>query len=510
MRWCQGFSLFSAVISVACAPIAADEGQSGDVAPPWESDANAGHKSLSMTVVQHDVGMEASHQLSSKTALGLLANMEQHMAVSDALAFAGTLGDEAVPPDWRWIHPHHRPHPKAAMIWQSLPIFVVVTLLVEKIVAWYRVPSKVGQERSLASFATSFGYYFSISGFRALLEPAAAISVFFVAGPAVILLNKYIMRDLNFQFPILVANLGNVTLFFTARILVWSGWWPLERPELPEGSYFKLIVPLSLFTISSLVLGNWVYLYLSVPLIQMLKGTTLVLTMLFGFVMGTEQCTCLLVASVITMVFGLSFAITFDENNSQGESRNFLFGLAVMFSANVSEAGRALFTQVSVEKLKFMDSIYWCTPSMTALGLGLSLVFEFSGIFEFRHLFSFHLLACLFGSAVLGGLTSFTSFWIMKFVGGLSMKVLVNTRNLALVLFAIVVLGEPCSAMQYVGYAVALVGIALYDRSRQPAAEPARMKADEAEKPNEAGLPSESDPLVKADPEISLTQKYMV
>merc|ERR1719329_948534 len=117
----------------------------------------------------------------------------------------------------------------------------------------------------------------------------------------------------------------------------------------------------------------------------------------------------------------------------------------------------------------------------------------------------------MLGSAALGGLTTFSSFWIMKFVGGLSMKVLVNARNLALVLFAIVVLGEPCSAMQYVGYAVALFGIALYDRSRQPAAAetPVAQKADGAEQDKVLEPPSESDPLVKPEIQGSAQHRYM-
>merc|ERR1740117_845097 len=81
--------------------------------------------------------------------------------------------------------------------------------------------------------------------------------------------------------------------------------------------------------------------------------------------------------------------------------------------------------------------------------------------------FSPKLVAALAGSALLGGCVSFSTFWVTKLVGGLSVKVLVNARNIGLVLYSVVALGEKCSNMEYVGYSVAPVGIAMYDRVRQ-------------------------------------------
>merc|ERR1719311_482101 len=84
---------------------------------------------------------------------------------------------------------------------------------------------------------------------------------------------------------------------------------------------------------------------------------------------------------------------------------------------------------------------------------------------------SLHLIAACFGSFILGGVVTFSSFWMTKVCGSLSMKVLVNARNIGLVLFSVMALGEPCSAMQYVGYSLALIGLGAYDRARQWQAE---------------------------------------
>merc|ERR1719388_304521 len=108
---------------------------------------------------------------------------------------------------------------------------------------------------------------------------------------------------------------------------------------------------------------------------------------------------------------------------------------------------------------------------MVCLGFAMSFVFERSSLVHARPNASYLLLTtCLLGSALLGGLTSFTSFWVLKFIGSLTMKVFVNARNLALVLFSVMFLGESCTAMQYVGYSTAMLGIVLYDRARHDVA----------------------------------------
>merc|ERR1719213_1239445 len=95
------------------------------------------------------------------------------------------------------------------------------------------------------------------------------------------------------------------------------------------------------------------------------------------------------------------------------------------------------------------------------------------------------LVGACFGCFMLGGIVTFSSFWMTKVCGSLSMKVLVNARNIGLVLFSVMALGEPCSAMQYVGYSLSLIGLSAYDRVRQWQAE-------------QDAVPGEKNPLINA------------
>lgn len=342
-----------------------------------------------------------------------------------------------------------RPLGEASLPWRLLPVWVICFLALDRLRAW-RGP---GARRLVAP---------------EVLEGVAACALYFISGPGLIILNKYILRDLDFPYPILVSNFGSVAIALASGGLVLSGAWPLERKTLSTSEYARVVLPVAAFTSLSLVLGNWAYLYLSIPLIQILKSFTMVLVMVLGFLMGIESFSWIVVLAVGLMVVGLCISIGSDRSFLEEHAvagAHFGVGLCVMLSANAAEALRSVFTQVSVERLAFLDSLFWCSPAMVAVGTLLSLVLEGRNIAAASP--SWPLAAACLGSAVLGGLVTFSNFWLMRIVSSLTMKVLVNARNIGLVLFAAVALGEPCSAMQYVGYSTSLVGLVAYDRARQ-------------------------------------------
>jgi hypothetical protein len=97
-------------------------------------------------------------------------------------------------------------------------------------------------------------------------------SVFFmVAGPSLILLNKYILYDLNFPFPFILAGMGVLTSALYADILAYSGYFEMtsEKKEAIKGENFvKRVLPVAIAYAATLALGNHVYLLLDVGFIQ--------------------------------------------------------------------------------------------------------------------------------------------------------------------------------------------------------------------------------------------------
>ncbi|CAK0898341.1 unnamed protein product [Prorocentrum cordatum] len=223
-----------------------------------------------------------------------------------------------------------------------------------------------------------------------------------------------------------------------------------------RGAILKVAVPLSIASNASMFLGTSAYMYIPVPLVQILKSVTLVEVMVIGWLMGTEEPSALLATAVCTIVVGISCSVGYGgtAGGSQGLG-TFAYGVFIMLLASSSEAIKSVLSQVSIERLAFFDSIYWCSPVMTAIGFALSAALELPTMLGSTE-WTPRLLLALASSFVLGGIVSFAGFWLTKLVGGLAMKVLVNARNVGFVLFSVVAFGEECTAAQYVGYPVAL------------------------------------------------------
>src|SRR5437016_4764280 len=107
---------------------------------------------------------------------------------------------------------------------------------------------------------------------------------FMFIGPALILVNQYILKGLNFPYPMFLSGLGVLASALTAQILVRLGYVQLQRKEAIEGTlWYKRVLPVGFTHACTLAFGNTVYLYMNVGFIQMLKSFTPVILMITGY-----------------------------------------------------------------------------------------------------------------------------------------------------------------------------------------------------------------------------------
>lgn len=166
------------------------------------------------------------------------------------------------------------------------------------------------------------------------------IAVYMFIGPALILLNKFILHNLDFPFPMFLSGLGVLVSGVTARLIVGLGYVSLQRKEAVEGMlWYKRVLPVGLAHAGTLAFGNSVYLLLSVGFIQMLKSFTPVIIMLTAYVARIETPSKSVVMSVMVISLGTAMTCSFTPQLS-------LLGLLVMFMAELTEAVRLVMTQV--------------------------------------------------------------------------------------------------------------------------------------------------------------------
>ena len=73
------------------------------------------------------------------------------------------------------------------------------------------------------------------------------LMVYMFIGPTLILLNKFILHNLNFPFPMFLSGLGVLVSGLVAQVIVRSGYVVLQRKDAVEGMlWYRRILPVGL------------------------------------------------------------------------------------------------------------------------------------------------------------------------------------------------------------------------------------------------------------------------
>ena len=86
-------------------------------------------------------------------------------------------------------------------------------------------------------------------------------ATYMVVGPSIILLNKYILQNLHFPYPIFLSALGVLFSGLFSHVLVRLDIVPLKCADSIQGIlWYKRVLPVGFASASTLAFGNIVYL----------------------------------------------------------------------------------------------------------------------------------------------------------------------------------------------------------------------------------------------------------
>ena len=178
--------------------------------------------------------------------------------------------------------------------------------------------------------------------------------LYFVASPVAILVNKVLMKDYGFGYPVMVSGIGQITTAVVATTLVRMGYVSTENGKAVDRRSLLILGGASAL---ALVLGQYPYLYLTVAFIQMLKAFSPAYMVCFLFCLGVERPS----RKVIACIFGLS---AFTAVASAGEVNFNLIGVLFMASASCSDALRLVVAQKLLKNMKLgpIETHYFSAP----------------------------------------------------------------------------------------------------------------------------------------------------
>ncbi|EGD82822.1 hypothetical protein PTSG_03472 [Salpingoeca rosetta] len=287
-----------------------------------------------------------------------------------------------------------------------------------------------------------------------------ACTLFMILGPAVTVINKYLVRDLNFRFPVTVGTAGTLAATLLTHMIV-----HVRKMELPHAQtvtsefYLWRVMPVGLFGALSICFGNAALLYLSMSFIQVLKSFAPALTLLFLWLAGLVSPTPPRIAAVLGIT-GFSTVAVF------GEADFSAVGFAIMMLSVLTESIKMMVTQQlfsGVARFNVIESLYYIGPATSLWSLVTILAVEA------RPMLTHEVGQLVLNNptpfvvaVVLGTAVNYAAFLVIKTTSTLNLKILVAIRGGAFVLLCSMLLGEHVSCMQAAGYAGALFSFLIY------------------------------------------------
>jgi drug/metabolite transporter (DMT)-like permease len=212
----------------------------------------------------------------------------------------------------------------------------------------------------------------------------------------------------------------------------------------------------------------------------MLKAFTPVSTMLFGFLFRLEQPSAPLIAAVSLTAIGVSTA-------SYGEGNLSFLGVAAMLASILCEGLRLVLMQFLLAKKSFhpLEALMYLAP---AAAFWMSVM---AGAFEAVHIHQAQQWDNVAGhklSLAASGLAGFgvnaMAIVVVSLASALTLKVLGICKDVGLVLWGVLAMGNKVSQLQVIGYSISLLGVVWYNsiKAAQGAVAAAKKALPEKEK----------------------------
>ena len=318
---------------------------------------------------------------------------------------------------------------------------------------------------------------------REVIVTLVYVILYLVASPTAILVNKILMKDYGFGYPVMVTAPRHARLRARARLRPRAH--PRPRPRAQVSAFGQMTTSMvacllvgfgvetvengrkvkssSLFFLGgssalALVLGQYPYLYLTVAFIQMLKAFSPALMVVLLSVMGVEYPS----KRVILCVLGLS---AFTAVASAGEVNLNVVGILFMACASCSDALRLVIAQKLLKnnRLRPIETLYYTSPVCLLWMVPAALATEFPLALKRKSFLLMLKHPLMFAASGLAGLfVNFTSFLVVKRTSSMTLKMMTMARNGALVIFSALVMGETITTLEAVGYSGLLFFFALY------------------------------------------------
>ncbi|KAJ7976746.1 Nucleotide-sugar transporter family protein [Quillaja saponaria] len=291
------------------------------------------------------------------------------------------------------------------------------------------------------------------------------IITWYTSNIGVLLLNKYLLSNYDFRFPIFLTmcHMSACAVLSYVSIVVLKIV-PLQM--IKSRSQFIKIAILSVVFCGSVVGGNISLRYLAVSFNQAVGATTPFFTALFAYMVTLKREAWVTYGALVPVVAGVVIA-------SGGEPGFHLFGFIMCLSATAARAFKSVLQGVLLssegEKLNSMNLLLYMSPMAVLVLLPAALIMEPNVLdvtLSLGREQKFMWLLLLVNSAM-AYLANLSNFLVTKHTSALTLQVLGNAKGAVAVVISILLFRNPVTAIGIGGYSITVLGVVAYGETKR-------------------------------------------
>lgn len=292
------------------------------------------------------------------------------------------------------------------------------------------------------------------------IETAFLVVMWILLSSASILVNKHIMYDRGFSYPVLLTTMHVICFALLVNLLAWCG---AIRLSALHGRHDTVLLIACSFSVS-VAFGNASYMYLPVPLIQIMKSASPLLSMCLGFALSIQKPTSLLVSCVVTITVGVSMvALSLPVTQWIGVALQTIAVLAEVTRLSLADKmlkennGFSEWTLVHhCSRVHLVLCAVPCTVDVMTMFKDDVHAFENVGVPVFALS-----TACVMALSI-------TSLRLIKRLSALTLHVSGIVKDVLLIAYFVVSNHVHVLPIQYLGYCVSAIGILVYSALDAP------------------------------------------
>merc|ERR1711907_406917 len=281
-----------------------------------------------------------------------------------------------------------------------------------------------------------------------------ALGLWYSVNISTVILNKWLFKELNFHFPLLLT-LCHMTMCYVLASIVLVGLraWPLT--PVSSAQRMNRIAPLACIFVINIVLGNVSLDYVPVSFMQTVKSSVPAFTYVLQTALGYRPFESDTAASLVPVVFGVMLA-TWTEVNFNW------IGFLCAIVASVTTAIQSIvsgFLLGGALKMDPVNLVYNLSPIAAVLLLPAFYMFEYSTLMrEWDQVVTGNLIWLLIVSSIVAFTLNFSVFFAIKNTSTLTFTVAGNLKVVFVILISVAIFRNEVTATNGLGIIITILG----------------------------------------------------